>query len=378
MPHDPALPSENWTPSHSWKFFPRTFFPPPSSTVLLCLPCDTPFAFCCVVMDEQEFVSLLQTLLLPDTQKVKAATSKLNKTYYTSPASFVALIHIITSHSQSELRQLASVEARKHAKKHWPQAPEGQKAQLRERLLKSTIDDQEALPRHAKARLIAAIASVDLQDGEWPELPGILHQAATSSDVRHREVGLYMIYTLMEEMPDMFQENMAQMLTLLSNTLQDPESTEVKINSMLALAELAMVLDTDEDEASLKAFHGTIPSMVKVLQESIENEDEVHSMQAFDVFNKLVCLGLEARRAVALTADTLAALLRTCVSQPPFRRSPSLLHACCSKVGNRRRNKKSGFKLSHAERSLPQAQGAEPQDWRRHDDNVSASPRRNG
>ncbi|EMC99774.1 hypothetical protein BAUCODRAFT_153902 [Baudoinia panamericana UAMH 10762] len=239
-------------------------------------------------MDEQEFVSLLQALLLPDTQKVKQATSQLNKSYYTSPASVAALIHIIISHSQPELRQLAAVEARKLVSKHWAAVPNEQKPQLRDSLLKSTIDEEKPLPRHSKARVIAAIAKVDLEDGEWSELPGILQQAATSQTARHREVGLYIIYTLLETMPDMFQENMGQMLALFNRTIQDPESVEVRLNTMLALSELAMVLDTDEDTKSLKSFQSTIPHMVRVLQSTIEADDEEHTMQAFDVFNKLL------------------------------------------------------------------------------------------
>jgi len=239
-------------------------------------------------MDEQEFVSLLQALLEPDTQKVKAATSQLNKTYYSSPASVTALIHIITSNPQPELRQLAAVEARKLAPKHWASVPQDQKPQLRQQLLQSTIEEEKPLPRHSKARVIAAIAKVDLEDGQWEELPGLLQQAATSQTVRHREVGIYIIFTLLEAMPDMFQENMAQMLTLFNRTIQDPESVEVRINTMLALSELAMVLDTDEDPKSLKSFQNTIPHMVKILQGTIEAEDEEHTMQAFDVFNKLL------------------------------------------------------------------------------------------
>lgn len=239
-------------------------------------------------MDEQEFVLLLQALLQPDTQKVKQATSQLNKTYYTSPASVTALIHIITSHDQPELRQLAAVEARKLVSKHWAAVPEAQKGGLREVLLKSTIDEEKPLPRHSKARVIAAVAKVDLEDGQWAELPGILQQAATSQDVRHREVGVYIIFTLLETMPDIFQENMSQMLALFNRTIQDPQSVEVRINTMLALSELAMVLDTDEDTRSLKSFQNTIPHMVKILQSTIEAEDEEHTMQAFDVFNKLL------------------------------------------------------------------------------------------
>lgn len=239
-------------------------------------------------MDEQQFVALLQALMQPDTNKVKQATSQLNKTYYTSPMAVPALIHIITSHNQPELRQLASVEARKLVAKHWANVPEAQKPQLRDSLLQSTINDEKQLPRHSKARVIAAIAKIDLEDGQWTELPGILQQAATSETARHREVGVYIIYTLLETMPDMFQENMANMLTLFNRTIHDPESIDVRINTMLALSELAMVLDTDEDVKSLKSFQDTIPAMVKILQACIEAEDEEHTMQAFDVFNKLL------------------------------------------------------------------------------------------
>lgn len=263
-----------------------------ASCVRYCQPLtsyDTPSAVQqYIVMDEQQFIALLQALLEPDTSKVKAATSQLNKTYYTSPASVPALIHIIISHDRSDLRQLASVEARKLVPKHWAKVPDAQKPQLREQLLQSTINETEALPRHSKARVVAAIASLDLEDGKWTDLPGILQQAATSQTARHREVGIYMIYTLLETAPDMFQENMAQMLTLFNRTIQDPESTEVRVNTMLALSELAMVLDTEEDERSLGSFQSTIPHMVKVLQATIEAEDEGSSMQCFDVFNKLL------------------------------------------------------------------------------------------
>ncbi|KAI6843147.1 ARM repeat-containing protein [Hortaea werneckii] len=239
-------------------------------------------------MDEQEFVSLLRALLEPDTNKVKQATGQLNKSYYTSPQSVVALIHIIISNQSPELRQLAAVEVRKLVSKHWLNVPQDAKPQLRQQLLQSTIDDTDAKPRHSKARVIAAIAKVDLEDGQWEELPGMLQQAATSQQVRHREVGIYIIFTLLEAMPDIFQENMTQMLTLFNRTVQDPESVEVRINTMLALSELAMVLDTDEDMKSLKSFQDTIPHMVKILQHCIETDDEEHAMQAFDVFNKLL------------------------------------------------------------------------------------------
>lgn len=239
-------------------------------------------------MDEQEFVSLLQALLQPDTQKVKAATSQLNKTYYTSPASLIALIHILTTHQDAQLRQLAAIEARKLVVKHWEHVSEEQKTQIRDTLLKSTIAEEGQLARHSKARVVAAIAKVDLADGQWADLPATLQQAATSQNAKHRDIGIYLIYTLLEASPDLFQENMTPMLALFNKTIEDPESVEVRVNTMLALAELALVLDTDEDMKNLKGFQATIPKMVKVLQHAVDENDEEHAMQAYDVFNRLL------------------------------------------------------------------------------------------
>lgn len=166
--------------------------------------------------------------------------------------------------------------------------PADVKAQLRQALLESSMKEDQALARHSKAWIIATMAKSDLEDGQWSELPGILQQAATSSNAQHREVGVYIIFTLLETMPDMFQENMGPMLALFSKTIQDPESVQVRINSMLALAELATVLDTDEDTKSLKTFQATIPHMVSVLQQSIQAGDDEHTMQAFEIFNRLL------------------------------------------------------------------------------------------
>ena len=166
--------------------------------------------------------------------------------------------------------------------------PGSNKAEIRQSLLQSTLNEEQTLARHSKARVIAAIAKVDLEDGEWADLPGVLQQAATSQQARHREVGVYIIYTLLETMPELFQENVGPMLRLFEKTIQDPENVDVRINSMLALTELALVVDTDSDEQSLRAFQATIPHMVKVLQQSIQAQDEEHTMQAFEVFNQLL------------------------------------------------------------------------------------------
>lgn len=228
-----------------------------------------------------------------DTERVKAATAALNRDYYKSPESLSLLLQILVSTESSQpLRQLAAVEARKLVGKHWANFPADQKPQIRNGLLEATMNEENTLVRHSSARVIAAMAKIDLEDGQWTELPQTLQQAAASQFVRHREVAVFMIYTLVETMGDMFSENFAELFTLLSKTIQDQESLEVRVNTMLALSRVAMLLDPEEDEHSLKLFEEILPHMVAVLQATIDAGAEDQSMQAFEVFQTL--LGCES------------------------------------------------------------------------------------
>lgn len=223
-----------------------------------------------------------------DTERVKTATASLKKNYYTSPASLTALIHILTSSPRKELRQLAAVEARKLVGKHWPQIPSTQKPEIRTHLFQATLNEEGTLVRHSSARVIAAIAGLDLSDGDWADLPGLLQQAATSQNVRQREVGVYIIFALMETMGDFFIDNLGQFFSLFSKTLLDPESPEVRINTMLSLSRMALLVDAEEDASQVSAFQQTIPGMVQVLKDAIASEDEGHVMQAYEVFQTLL------------------------------------------------------------------------------------------
>ncbi|KAF2117365.1 armadillo-type protein [Lophiotrema nucula] len=243
-------------------------------------------------MDEQQFVQLLEGLLQPDTVQVKTATATLNKTYYTSPASLNALLQIVSSHPKPELRQLAAVEARKLVSKHWASLPTEQKASLRNQLFQSTLNEDVTLTRHSAARVISAIATIDFEDGEWADLPGYLLQAATSPTARHREVGVYIIFTTLETVGDSFPGQISDLYKLFTTTIQDPESAEVRINTMLALSRLAMLLDPEEDPKGLKLFQESVPGMVTVLKHTVAEGDEDHAMQAFEVFQTL--LGCES------------------------------------------------------------------------------------
>lgn len=186
-------------------------------------------------------------------------------------------------------RQLAAVEARTQLEKQWAhQTPAAQKPAIREQLLRSTLGERTPLVRKSLASVISTVARIDIDDGEWAELPGILVQAAGSPRADERAVGVYILFAILDTLGEGFAEKFVDLIQLFSRTIVDPESAEVRINTLLALGNLAIHLDSDEDEAPVRAFQAVVPAMVNVLKEAIEAQDEARTMQAFEVFQTLL------------------------------------------------------------------------------------------
>jgi hypothetical protein len=120
-------------------------------------------------MDQQRFLEQLQIVLDPSKGNVKSATSVLQNEFYKQPESLLFLIQLIISHDLTSLKQLAAVEARQLVPKHWTKISANQRPHARSQLLQATIAENDGKVRHAAARLISAIAKLDLNDGEWAD-----------------------------------------------------------------------------------------------------------------------------------------------------------------------------------------------------------------
>ncbi|EER41525.1 karyopherin [Histoplasma capsulatum var. duboisii H88] len=239
-------------------------------------------------MDQQRFLQQLQIVLDPSKGNVKEATGTLKKEFYTHPESLLFLIQVATSHDDQNLRQLAAVESRTLVYNHWLKIPVEQKPQVREQLLRAALGEGTSLVRHSCARIISAIAKIDIEDGQWADLPGFLLQAAVSPKADERATGIYILFTILETLGEGFQEKFNDLFALFEQTIRDPESAEVRINTLLALSKLAIHLDSEEDEAPVKAFQNIFPAMVAVLKDSIDKNDEDRILQAFEVFQTLL------------------------------------------------------------------------------------------
>jgi importin-4 len=259
-----------------------------------------------------------------DTDKVKAATNELRNTYYPHPESLLWLLQILTSHESSKIRQQAAVEATRLIPKHWAVLAGTQKPAIRDSLLQSTISEQERLVRHSAARVISAIAKIDLEDGEWLDLPQLLLQAAGSKDVHHREVGIYILHTLLQAVGDSFTDKLPNLFALFNRTIQDPESSEVRLSTLLALCTVATLIDPDESPEALQAFREIFPYMVSILKSAVDEGDENVVVKVFDVFQTL--LGCESALLASHFRDLVQFMLDLAVNigHPEDSRSQAL------------------------------------------------------
>ena len=163
-----------------------------------------------------------------------------------------------------------------------------EKAQYRQRLLAGTLQEEDQKVRHSASRVITSIAKIDLENGEWLDVFDILLRASASQHAREREVGTYLLFSCLETIGEAMVHRFPEMLSIFSKTINDPESKDVRINTMLALSRLAIVLDTEKDEASLKALQDAIPQMVAVLKDAVDTGDEDRVTQSFEVFQTLL------------------------------------------------------------------------------------------
>lgn len=212
----------------------------------------------------------------------------MQREFYDKPEALLFLVEIAISHDDTSLKQLAAVEARSLVSKHWVKVPAQQKPKVREQLLRATLNDPTSIVRHSCARLVSAIAKLDIADGEWNDLPGTLAQSALSSNKDERAIAVYVLYTIIEAAGEQLQDKFDDIMALFEKTIRDTESPETRVNTLLGLSKLADYLSAEEHEKIITAFQNIFPTMVAVLKESIDEEDEGRAMQAFEVFQSLL------------------------------------------------------------------------------------------
>ncbi|CCO26172.1 putative importin subunit beta-4 AltName: Full=Importin-123 [Rhizoctonia solani AG-1 IB] len=240
---------------------------------------------------------LLSQTTANDTNVIKSATSALAKNYWTSPDCIPALFEIINSSPDQSIRQLAAVELRKRVNQHqgqlWVQVPQNIRAAIKSRITEVILAEPASIVRHNIARVISAIAQYELQGGSkqvtWPELIPWVEAACVASAAAHREVGIYVLFTIMDSLMDEITERLPTFFNLFSNLTRDPESSEVRVTSVRCLGQIAQYIDSHQKD-EIKQFQALIPNIMDVLADCLGRSDEEGARHGFDVFETLLIL----------------------------------------------------------------------------------------
>lgn len=227
-------------------------------------------------------------MLPADTQNVKAVTAELQKNFFSQPESLLLLVEIALTHDNGGIRQLAAVQAVRITERHWPKVPADQKGLARQHLLEGVLKDPSASARRSLSRLIAIIATIDFADDDNQDLVREIIALNTKEDVVSREVGSYMVFALLDNDPTRFMDHVAQLFELFSQTINDTQSKDVCVHTIKSIGSLLIVVDPEEDEASLKAIQALFPSMVRILKGCIESGDEEHYSDIFEVLQSFL------------------------------------------------------------------------------------------
>ncbi|KAG9024053.1 hypothetical protein FS837_005526, partial [Tulasnella sp. UAMH 9824] len=264
---------------------------------------------------DPSYVTNLHTLLAQtvasDTALIKNATATLNQQYYKDPACIPALFEIIATSPDQNIRQLAAVELRKRIAqgdgKLWRALDASIRQQVKTKIFETILAEQVAIVRHSTSRVIAAIASWDLASNAWPELMPFLQQATSSPTAAHREVGIYIMYSVLETVIEGIKQQISSLFTIFTELIKDPESALVRITTVQALGVLAQYIEPEEKQY-IKAFQNLVPQILAVVNENCAADNEAPARDGFDVIETLLIL------ETPLLSKSIPALVEFCLT----------------------------------------------------------------
>ncbi|WVF65489.1 hypothetical protein IAT40_000217 [Kwoniella sp. CBS 6097] len=238
---------------------------------------------------------LLEATIAPDTNVIKAATTQLNTQFYKNPTCIPALYEVACTSENQAIRQLAAVELRKRISsgdgRMWKKNPQQLREQIKDSLLQRLTQEESAIVRHALARAVAAIADIELtvNPPQWPTLLPGLYQAAASPTRTHRETAIYVLFSILDTVAESFEAHLQTLFKVFSVSLVDPESPEVRVTTLRALAKVAEYIEAG-DKHDVKAFQELIVPMLKVLEQAIKDEDDEGVKHGYDAFETLLII----------------------------------------------------------------------------------------
>jgi hypothetical protein len=128
--------------------------------------------------------------------------------------------------------------------------PQNLRSAIKTRVTEVILAEPASIVRHSIARVIAAIAQFELQGGTqqvtWRELIPWVEGACVASVAAHREVGIYVLFTILDNLMDEVSERLSTFFVLFDNLIRDPESAEVRVTAVRCLGQVAQYINSDQ------------------------------------------------------------------------------------------------------------------------------------
>ncbi|KAI8913545.1 armadillo-type protein [Gorgonomyces haynaldii] len=219
-------------------------------------------------------------------------SKQLAELYKTSGA-IPELLNIATQDQNMAMRQLSAVECRKIIYKDngsaWEHLDLQTREQIKQSILQMAVNESSPLVRHSLCHVIAEIAKVELEHQRWQELVSLLIQFGTNPEMAYRQVGVYVLYTLLDTIADYLESHLQPLVQLFTQTINDPQSLEVSVVTVQGLGKLADFIDQD-DKVGVSNYQSLIPHIVNVLQRCLASGDDASVLKILEVFDGLLVL----------------------------------------------------------------------------------------
>ncbi|KAG7335643.1 hypothetical protein KOW79_000336 [Hemibagrus wyckioides] len=248
----------------------------------------------------EELEQILSQLTLPDNAAIQKATSQL-KQAFKDPAIIPALCAVMTSSTNSQIRQSAVVMLRMRVKKHWKKISPDHRESLKQVVLQAFQQETEHTVRYSLSQLSAVMVKHETPD-RWPALFRLLTESTSSNNPQDRQVGLLLLSKVVESNPEPFKPHYKQLLQLFNSVLQDVTNTTALYYCILTLTAITAYTGTEE----MNLMRSLIPKLLIALKHLIQ-ADQGQASEAMEVFDELM------ESEVSIVVPHITEIVRFCL-----------------------------------------------------------------
>ena len=206
--------------------------------------------------------------------------------------SILSLLNILKTDADISIRHSSAIQLRKLVEKHdglqWNSLGNEDREAWKKELLVLASNEPQKLLRNAICHVVGAIARIEIMNGRWGDLVGVLYNSCTSTVEIQREMGITVLLTLFTVLSDTMTGYYQQLFQLFSITIND-SNLLVQVTTVQGLGKIADFIETD-DQQNIANFQQLIPSIVQVLMKALQLNDEDSCAKIFEVFDELLIL----------------------------------------------------------------------------------------